>query len=72
MADACVDCRTPRFTSGFTETFQSRTFDGSSVLVTVRLCLECGARFADRAQMRTYLAGKLPAHALSVATAAAR
>ncbi len=69
MADACVDCRTRKFTSGFTETFESRTFDGTAVLVTVRLCLTCGARFADRSAMRSYLAGRLPAHAVSVAAA---
>ena len=72
MPDACVDCRTPKFTSGFTETFQSRTYDGSSVLVTVRLCLECGARFAGRDEMRDYLARRLPAHAVSASVAAAR
>ena len=69
MADACVDCRTPKFSSGFTETFQSRTYDGSTVLVTVRLCLDCGGRFAGRDELRAYLASRLPAHALSVATA---
>jgi hypothetical protein len=66
-----VDCRTRRFTSGFTEVFESRTFDGSPVLVTVRLCLQCGSRFADRREMRGYLVHKLPAHAVSTTAAPA-
>lgn len=65
MADACVDCRTPRFTSGFTETFESRDFNGAPLVVTLRLCLDCGSRFADRAQLRRYLTAKLPAWALA-------
>ena len=65
MPDACVDCRTPRFTSGFTETFESRGFTGDLQLVTLRLCLDCGSRFADRAQMRRYLVQKLPAWAVA-------
>jgi len=67
VPDACVDCRTPRFTSGFTETFESRDFTGAPQLVTMRLCLECGSRFADRVQMRRYLTAKLPAWARAVA-----
>ncbi|MBI5068393.1 MAG: hypothetical protein HZB56_09140 [Deltaproteobacteria bacterium] len=65
MADACVDCRTPRFTSGFTETFESRDFTGAPQVVTLRLCLDCGSRFSDRAQLRRYLTAKLPAWALA-------
>lgn len=71
MPDACVDCRTHRFTSGFTEVFESRTFDGSPVLVTVRLCLDCGSRFENRRAMRDYLLKKLPAHAVSTSAAPA-
>ncbi len=69
MPDACVDCRTPRFTSGFTEVFASRSFDGSTLLVTMRLCLDCGSRFADRQAMRSYLVGRLPAHAREASVA---
>jgi transcriptional regulator NrdR family protein len=71
VADACVDCRTLRFTSGYTEVFESRAFDGSPVLVTLRMCLECGSRFADRREMRGYLLKKLPAHAVAAAAPAA-
>lgn len=71
MPDACVDCRTRRFTSGFTEVFESRAFDGSPVLVTLRMCLDCGSRFADRREMRSYLLHKLPAHAVAAAAPAA-
>jgi hypothetical protein len=67
VSDACVDCRTHRFTSGFTEVFESRAFDGTPLLVTLRLCLDCGSRFADRGEMRGYLVHKLPAHAVAVA-----
>jgi hypothetical protein len=70
VPDACVDCRTLKFTSGFSETFRARGFDGSAFLVTLRLCLDCGARFADRAQMRDYLSTRLPAHAVETAAAA--
>jgi len=69
LPDACADCRTPRFTSGFTETFESRDFNGAPQLVTLRLCLDCGSRFADRAQMRCHLAARLPAWALAGAAA---
>jgi len=70
VPDACVDCRTLKFTSGFTETFQARSLDGAPLLVTVRLCLDCGGRFDDRAQMRLYLATRLPAHAVAPTAAA--
>lgn len=70
MPDACVDCQTPRFTSGFTEIFEARGHAGAPGLVTLRLCLDCGSRFPDRAQMRRYLVTKLPAPV--AATAAVR
>lgn len=70
MPDACVDCRTLKFASGFTETFQARGADGAPLVLTLRLCLDCGSRFPDRAQLRLYLATRLPALAVA-ATAAA-
>ena len=59
--DWCVDCGSREFQSCFTEWFPSRSSDGVPAAVTLRLCLSCGARFADRAQLRTHLLAKLPA-----------
>ena len=71
MSDRCVDCRTgPKLHACFTETFPVTGPNGKYQL-TLRLCLACGARFADRRQVREYLRTRLPAHATSVAEAVA-
>ena len=75
MPDRCVDCRTsPRLhTTGpcFTETFPVVGTNGLKYLVTLRICLTCGSRFADRSEIREYLRTRLPAHATSVVEAVA-
>jgi hypothetical protein len=45
--------------------------NGIKYHLTLRLCLACGARFADRRQVREYLHTRLPAHAVSVVEAVA-
>ncbi len=74
MSDRCVDCRTgPRLhaaVSCFTETFPVTAPSGLKYDVTLRLCLACGSRFADRREIREYLRTRLPAHATSVVEAA--
>ncbi|HET8540281.1 MAG TPA: hypothetical protein VFL83_10455 [Anaeromyxobacter sp.] len=45
--------------------------NGLKYQLTLRLCLACGSRFADRPQVREYLRTRLPAHATSVAEAVA-
>ncbi len=46
------------------------TIDGGRFTVTLRLCLACGSRFADRVQLRRYLCTKLPAYATSTVAVA--
>ncbi len=79
MHDGCVECTcadckaSPRLhevVSCYTETFPAKAPDGSRFTIALRLCLSCGARFADRQQIREYLRTKLPAYALSAAEAA--
>ncbi len=69
MPDACVDCsacsRPSNVVACFSETFPLKTTNGGQFNVTLRLCLRCGRRFADRGQLRSYLATKLPAYATS-------
>lgn len=73
MADRCADCNgRPKLHdlgSCFTETFAVRAQSGAALQVTLRLCLRCGGRFADRAQLRDYLRTRLPEYALQAATA---
>ncbi len=73
MSDRCVDCRTgPRLhtaVSCFTETFPVTGANGLKYDVTLRLCLACGSRFADRREIREYLRTRLPSHATSVVQA---
>ncbi len=75
MPDRCVDCRTaPRLhlaESCFTETFPVTGPNGLKYQLTLRLCLACGSRFADRREIREYLRTRLPAYATSVVEAAA-
>ena len=61
--------RMPRPPQQSQRVFASRSFDGSTLLVTMRLCLDCGSRFADRQAMRSYLVGRLPAHAREASVA---
>lgn len=60
MSEICADCGSREFKSCFTESFPSRAHDGTSLVLTLRLCLTCGARFPERSQLRTYLLDKLP------------
>ncbi len=64
MQDGCVDCRAlPRLHElgpCFSETFATRAPNGMQVQVTLCLCLKCGARFEDRAQLREYLRTRRP------------
>ncbi len=75
MSDRCVDCLSgPRLhttVSCFTETFPVSGPTGLKYEVTLRLCLACGSRFADRREIREYLRTRLPAYATSVVEAAA-
>ncbi|HET7824533.1 MAG TPA: hypothetical protein VFK90_04335 [Anaeromyxobacter sp.] len=48
-----------------------RAPNGMPYNLTLRLCLACGSRFADRREVREYLSTRLPAHATSVTEAAA-
>ena len=67
MPDVCVDCsatsRPTDVVPCFSESFPLKTTNGGQFTVTLRLCLKCGRRFADRGQLRSYLATKLPAYA---------
>jgi hypothetical protein len=67
LPDACVDCsvtsRPTDVVPCFSESFPLRTTNGGQFTVTLRLCLRCGRRFADRGALRSYLATKLPAYA---------
>jgi hypothetical protein len=60
MSDICVDCGSREFESCFIECFPSRGRDGTATMLTLRLCLSCGARFPDRGQLRSHLMEKLP------------
>ena len=75
MPNACVDCsvsaRPNEVVPCFSETFPLTTTTGGRFTLTLRLCLTCGARFSDRAQLRSYLATKLPAYAAAGAAALA-
>jgi hypothetical protein len=70
VADRCVECNDrPRLHdlgSCYTETFAVRTQAGAAIQVTLRLCLRCGGRFADRAQLRDYLRTRLPEYAVQI------
>lgn len=61
MSEMCVDCGSREFESCFSECFFSRGSDGTPVMLTLRLCLSCGARYPDRVQLRSHLMQKLPA-----------
>ena len=67
MAEACVDCsatsRPTEVVPCFSESFPLKTTNGGQFTLTLRLCLRCGARFADRGAVRRYLATRLPAYA---------
>jgi hypothetical protein len=75
LHERCVDCdcrpRLHEVVSCFSETFPVRAPNGLPYNLTLRLCLACGSRFADRREIREYLRTRLPAHATSVAEAAA-
>jgi hypothetical protein len=58
--ESCADCGSRDFKSCYTEWFPARAGDGAPLTVTLRLCLSCGARFPDRAQLRSHLRAKLP------------
>jgi hypothetical protein len=60
MVETCVDCGSREFKPCYSETFFGRGRDGSPVMLTLRLCLTCGARFPDRAQLRGHLHDMLP------------
>ncbi len=74
MPIACVDCsaspRPNEVVPCYSETFPLTTTSGGRFTLTLRLCLTCGARFTDRAQLRSYLATKLPAYAAAARVAA--
>lgn len=74
MPERCVDCnsgsRLHQVLSCYSETFPVRAPNGVPYNITLRLCLACGTRFADRQQVREYLLTKLPAHARVAETAA--
>lgn len=75
MPDRCVDChagsRLHEVVSCYSETFPVTGPYGAKYQLTLRLCLACGSRFADRLQLREYLRSRLPAHATSVVEAVA-
>lgn len=72
MPDRCIDCGTgPKLNACFTETFPVTGPNGLKYHLSLRLCLACGSRFADRRQVREYLHTRLPAHATSVVEAVA-
>jgi len=55
----------------FSETFPVVGPNGLRYHLTLRICLACGSRFADRSEIREYLRTRLPAHATSVVEAVA-
>ena len=59
MSDICVDCGSREFESCFSECFHTRGRDGTAMVLTLRLCLRCGARFPERGQLRNHLMEKL-------------
>jgi hypothetical protein len=61
MTERCVDCGSRDYRSCYSETFPARGLDGTALMLTLRLCLECGARFRERAELRGHLLAKLPA-----------
>jgi hypothetical protein len=63
MSEMCVDCGSREYRSCFSETFPARGLDGTALMLTLRLCLECGQRFTERAQLRSHLLAKLPVSA---------
>ena len=67
MPERCVDCNSrPRLhevVSSYSETFPLLAPNHVTYQLTLRLCLACGTRFADRRQIREYLRTKLPAPA---------
>ncbi|HET7754116.1 MAG TPA: hypothetical protein VFK85_09410 [Anaeromyxobacteraceae bacterium] len=65
MAEICADCGSQDFTSCFSESFPTRGLDGVAFVLTLRLCLRCGARFTDWRELRSYLHRKLPARPAS-------
>jgi hypothetical protein len=69
MVETCVDCGSREFKSCFSETFPARGRDGTPLTLTLRLCLACGARFPDRARLRSHLHAKLPTSAREAARA---
>jgi NMD protein affecting ribosome stability and mRNA decay len=75
LPERCVDCgsgpRLHEVLSCYTETFPVRAPNGVPYHITLRLCLACGTRFAERREVREYLRTRLPTHATSVAEAAA-
>jgi hypothetical protein len=72
LSDRCVDCRTgPKLHACFTETFPVTGPNGLKYQHTLRLCLACGSRFADRREIREHLRTRLPAYATSVVEAVA-
>ncbi len=75
MSDRCIDCNTaPSLHAEFscyTETFPVAAPNGLKYQLTLRLCLACGSRFADRREIREYLRTRFPAHATSVVEAVA-
>jgi hypothetical protein len=73
LPERCVDCNSGSWLhqvlSCYSETFPVRAPNGVPYTITLRLCLACGTRFADRQQVREYLRTKLPAHASVAKTA---
>lgn len=75
MRNRCVDCNAaPKANdvAAFSETFAVRAPSGAALHLTLRLCLRCGSRFSDRAQLREYLNSRLPDYALQWVMATAR
>ncbi len=76
MPDTCVDCNdSPRLHdlgSSYTETFPIESPSGAAMTLSLRLCLRCGRRFADRTQLREYLRTKLPQFAIVGSVARSR
>jgi hypothetical protein len=73
VADRCVDCgdrpRLHDLGSCYSETYAVRAPSGAAIHLTLRLCLRCGGRFADRTGLREYLRTRLPEYAVQVAAA---
>jgi hypothetical protein len=67
LLDGCVDCsvtsRPTEVVPCFSESFPLKTTNGGQFTLTLRLCLRCGGRFADRVALRRYLETRLPAYA---------